>query len=256
MMRNAERNNDAALSVDGPIGDDELPIMEHLVELRIRLIHILIPFGIATVLIFPFSNMCLSYILFHNLFPEEMAMFVYSPMEWMSVRLLFSGLFAFSVTIPLILYETFAFIRPGLYPSERKFFLMVFVPSLCCYWIGAVFAYLFVLPMIFSYLIAYSGDIAAVALSAKRIFSLILYTGVGFGLIFQIPFVMALAVKLKIVSDSWLRDKRFIVYGLVIGIAFFVIADPTGISMILAVMSIALFELGLLLTRFIGRRSG
>lgn len=248
-----QRTDDEALSLDGPIGDEEIPILEHLVELRKRLIVVLIPFCIATMVIYPFSNISLRYILFHNLFPEEMAMFVYSPMEWISVRLLFSFLFAFSVTMPLLLYEIFAFMRPGLYPSERKFFLMVVLPSLCCYGIGAVFAFYFVLPLIFSYLIHYSGDIAQVALSAKKIFSIILYTAVSFGLIFQIPFVMTLAVKLKIVTHSWLKDKRLIIYGLILGIAFFVIADPTGISMIMALVSIALFELGLLLTRYIGR---
>lgn len=246
--------DDAALELDGPIGDDEIPIFEHLEELRERLIVFLIPFCIATVAAYPFSNLLLRRILFHSLFPEEMALFVYSPMEWMSVRLLFSFLLAFSVTMPLLVYELFAFIRPGLYPSERKFFVTVAIPSLCCYAVGAVFAYYFVLPLIFGYLIDYSGDIAQVALSSKRIFSIILYTAVSFGLIFQIPFVMTLAVKLKIVTHSWLRDKRFIVYGLIIGIAFFVIADPTGISMIMALVSIALFEFGLLLTRYTGRR--
>ena len=253
MRRNDEINDDDALSMDGPIGDEETPILEHLVELRSRLIVVLIPFGIATLVIFTFSNMALRYLLFHNLFPEEMSMFVYSPMEWMSVRLLFSFLFALSVTIPLIAYETFAFIRPGLYPSERKFFLMVVIPSLCSYGVGAVFAYYFILPLIFGYLIAYSGEIAQVALSARKIFSIILYTTVGFGLIFQIPFIMTLAVKMKLVTYSWLRDKRVIIYGLIIGIAFFVIADPTGISMIMAVVTIAMFEFGLLITRYIGR---
>lgn len=249
-----QRTDDEALSVDGPMRDEEIPIVEHLVELRKRAIVVLIPFGIAALAMFPFSNIFLRYLLFHNLFPEEMAMFVYNPLEWMSVRLLFCFVFALSVTIPLIIYETFAFIRPGLYPSERKFFLMVVIPSICCYGAGTVFAYYFVLPLIFGYLIHYSGDIAQVALSAKRIFSIILYTGVGFGLIFQIPFVMILAVKLKIVTHSWLRDKRVIIYGLIIGIAFFVIADPTGISTIMALVAIALFELGLLLTRYIGRK--
>ena len=158
------RTDDAALSVDGPIRDEEIPIVEHLVELRKRAIVVLIPFGIAALAMFPFSNIFLRYLLFHNLFPEEMAMFVYSPMEWMSVRLLFCFVFALSVTIPLIIYETFAFIRPGLYPSERKFFLMVVIPSICCYGVGTVFAYYFVLPMIFRYLIGYSGDVAQLSL--------------------------------------------------------------------------------------------
>ena len=248
------RTTEGAPDIDGPIGDEELPILEHLIELRRRLIHIIIPFGIATALMFPFSNLVLRLLLFHNLFPEEMKLFVYSPIEWMSVRLLLSFLFALSVTIPLIIFETFAFIRPGLYPSERKFFLQVVIPSICCYALGAAFAYLFVLPWIISYLISYSGDIAAVALSTKRIFSLILYTGVGFGMIFQIPFIMILAVKLRIVTHEWLRDKRFIFYGLMIGIMFFVVADPTGVSMVMAVVALALFELGLLFTRHIGRR--
>ncbi len=254
MRRDDKRDDDAYLSVEGPVGDAELPVMEHLLELRSRLIVVLIPFGIATLVGFFFSSKALRYLLFHNLFPEEMALFVYSPMEWMGVRLLFSFIFALSVTIPLLIYEIFAFIRPGLYPSEREFFLMAVIPSLFSYALGALFVYLFVLPLIFRYLIAYSGDIAQVALSAKRIISIILYTALGFGLIFQIPFIMTLAVKMKLVTYSWLRDKRLIIYGLILGIAFLVIADPTGISMIMAVASIALFELGLLVTKYIGHK--
>jgi sec-independent protein translocase protein TatC len=240
--------------IEGPIGDKERPIMEHLAELRRRLTVFILPLGIITLIVFPFSSNLLHHLLFTNLFPPGMPIFVYDPVEWLSVRLLFSFLVALSVTIPLAVYEIFAFIRPGLYPSERKFFLMVVIPSLCCYGIGALFAYLFVLPLIFRDLIAYSGEIAQIALSAKRIFSIILYTVVGFGLIFQIPFVMILAVKLRLVTYSWLKDKRLIFYGFIIGIAFFVFSDPTGISMIMAVVSIALFELGLLLTRYTGRK--
>jgi len=246
--------DDSNRSIEGPIGDEELPIMEHLAELRRRLVVFILPLGIITLIVFPFSSNVLHHLLFNNLFPPGMPIFVYNPVEWLSVRLLFSFLVALSVTIPLAVYEIFAFIRPGLYPSERKFFLMVVIPSLCCYGIGTAFAYLFVLPLIFGYLIAYSGEIAQIALSAKRIFSIIFYTAVGFGLIFQIPFVMILAVKLKLVTYSWLKDKRLIIYGLIIGIAFFLFSDPTGISMIMAVVSIALFELGLLMTRYIGRK--
>jgi sec-independent protein translocase protein TatC len=240
-----ERTSDALLS--GPVGDEEIPLTEHLIELRRRLIIVLIPLGVITLAVFPFSNMPL-HVLLTNLFSEDIIIYVYTPLEWLRVRLLFSFLVALSVTIPLAVYEIFAFLRPGLYPSERKFFLMVVIPSLCCYGIGALFAYFFVLPLIFRYLIAYTGTVAEVAFSAKVIFSTILYAGLGFGLIFQIPFVMILAVKLKLVTSTWLRDKRLIIYGLIISIMFFVFADPTGISMIMAVVSIALFELGLLIT--------
>ncbi len=253
------RRNDENDIISGPVGDEAIPLMEHLSELRRRLIVVLIPFGIVTVTVFAtliaFPENISLHSLFANLLPEDVpTIYIYSPMEWISVMFLFSFLCALSVTIPLLLYEAFAFMRPGLYPSERKFFLLVVIPSLCCYGVGVFFAYFFVLPLVFNYIIAYSGEIAKVALSSKRIFSLILYTVVGFGLIFQIPLIMTLAVKMKLVTYSWLRDKRLIIYGLIIGIAFFVIADPTGISMLMAVVSIAMFELGLLITRYISRR--
>ena len=239
--------------MEEPVGDEEIPLMEHLVELRRRLIVVVIPFVALTLIMFPFSNISLRF-LFTSLFSEDMPVFVYSPMEWLSVRLIFSFLCALSITIPLLLYEIFAFMRPGLYPSERKFFLLVVIPSLCLYGVGALFAYYFILPLVFDYLIAYSGEIAVVRLSAKRIFSIILYTAVGFGLIFQIPLIMSFAVKLKLITYSWLKDKRLIIYGLIIGIALFVIADPTGISMLMAAVSIAMFELGLLIARVSSRK--
>ncbi len=235
--------------ISEPMSDDELPLITHLAELRRRLIVVLIPFAAVTLIMFPFSNAYLHVLLTH-LLPGDMSLFVYGPREWLSVRPMFSFLCALSVILPLLLYEIFAFMRPGLYPSERRFFLIVVIPSLCLYGLGAFFAYYIVLPRVFDYIIAYSGEVALVRLSAKRVFSIILYTAVGFGLIFQIPLIMALAVRMKLVTYSWLRGKRLIFYGLIIGIALFVIADPTGISMLMAVVSIAMFELGLLITRF------
>jgi len=239
--------------MDGPVGDEDIAVMEHLVELRRRLIVFFVPFVIITLIIFPFSDAAL-HILYTHLFPEDVYIAVYSPLEWISLMLLFSFLSAFSITMPLLLYEIFAFLRSGLYPSERQFFLLVVIPSLCLYGLGAFFAYYFVLPPLFGYFIAYSVDVAKVAFSAKSVFTTTLYTAVGFGLIFQIPLIMTLAVKMKLVSHSWLKEKRVIIYGLIIGITLFIVADPMGISMIMAAMSIAMFELGLLITKYIGRK--
>lgn len=245
-----ERNENG---ISGPIQDVEIPVMEHLSELRRRLIVVLIPFCIVALVMFPLSNFSLRF-LFSNLFAEDIPLYVYSPVEWISVKLLFSFLCALSITIPLILYEIFTFMRPGLYPSERNFFLLVVIPSLLLYVVGAFVAYFFVLPWLFSYLLAYSGDVAKVAYSANRIFSIILYTAVGFGLIFQIPLIMTLAVKMKLVTYAGLKDKRWLIYGLIFGLAFFIIADPMGISMLMAAVSIALFELGLLITKYIAHK--
>jgi sec-independent protein translocase protein TatC len=239
--------------MDGPIGDADISVLEHLIELRRRLIVFFVPFAIITLIMFPFSDAAL-HIIYSHLFPEDVYIAVYSPLEWISLMLLFSFLSAFSITMPLLIYEIFAFLRPGLYPSERQFFLLVVIPSLCLYGLGAFFAYYFVLPPLFGYFIAYSVDVAKVAFSAKSVFTTTMYTAVGFGLIFQIPLIMTLAVKMKLVSHSWLKEKRVIIYGLIIGITLFIVADPMGISMLMAGISIAMFELGLLITKYIGRK--
>ena len=97
-----ERIGDDTISES--LGDEEIPLVEHLSELRRRLVVVLIPFAAVTLLIFPFSNDSLHFLL-SNLFHGDMPIFVYSPMEWISVRLTFCFLCALSITIPLLLYE-------------------------------------------------------------------------------------------------------------------------------------------------------
>jgi|GEM_PF-2837773 len=117
-----ERIGDDTISES--LGDEEIPLVEHLSELRRRLVVVLIPFAAVTLLIFPFSNDSLHFLL-TNLFHGDMPIFVYSPMEWISVRLTFCFLCALSITIPLLLYEIFAFMRPGLFVYAKVIKFMV-----------------------------------------------------------------------------------------------------------------------------------
>jgi len=117
-----ERIGDDTISES--LGDEEIPLVEHLSELRRRLVVVLIPFAAVTLLIFPFSNDFLHFLL-TNLFHGDMPIFVYSPMEWISVRLTFCFLCALSITIPLLLYEIFAFMRPGLFVYAKVIKFMV-----------------------------------------------------------------------------------------------------------------------------------
>ena len=117
-----ERIGDDTISES--LGDEEIPLVEHLSELRRRLVVVLIPFAAVTLLIFPFSNDSLHFLL-TNLFHGDMPIFVYSPMEWISVRLTFCFLCALSITIPLLLYEIFAFMRPRLFVYAKVIKFMV-----------------------------------------------------------------------------------------------------------------------------------
>jgi len=236
-----------------PIGDEELPLIEHILELRRRLAIVLIPLIIITLITFPFSDAALTYI-FRDLIPEDLSLFIYSPIEWIALRFLFSLVCALAITIPFLLYETFAFISPGLYPHEKRFILKIILPSFLLYLMGVVLAYHVVLPLIFIALIPYGGELAASALSAKRVFTLIFYTAIWLGVVFQVPLIIILGVKMRITNYQALRAKRGIIYIAAIAIALFINTDPTGISQVLiAVLLIILFELGLLITRFMQR---
>lgn len=146
--------------MNGVSDDQYLPLIEHIKELRSRMIIILIMLFSAIVLIFPISGTLID-IIWANLMPQDVHMIVYSPLEWMVSRLTLTLAIALIVTVPVCIYESFLFMKTGLYPVERKFFLLVVPVSFIMSMIGASVAYFLVIPLIFNYMVFYSTDVAS-----------------------------------------------------------------------------------------------
>ncbi|MCD5409623.1 MAG: twin-arginine translocase subunit TatC [Methanocellales archaeon] len=234
-----------------PPCDKEQPLMEHIAELRYRLLVILAGVSIITAIVFPFSSLLLDMIWDH-LVPPGVEMVVYGPWEIITVRITLSLVCALVFGIPLLIYELLAFANPGLFPSERRFFTIVVPFSLILFIIGGLLAYFIVLPLLFKYLILFSGDVAVAQLSIRRTFSVVTTTLVGLGLVFQTPLLITLAVKMGLVKYRELKEKRLWIYAGLLVFATFISPDPTAISqLIVASMLVVLFEASLLIARFL-----
>jgi sec-independent protein translocase protein TatC len=155
------------------------------------------------------------------------------------------------IGLPVFVYETYLFMRPGLYPKERRYYLAAVPTSLVLAFVGISFAHFVVLPAIFAYFTSYTTGTAVVAFGLKETFNLILILMGYNAIIFQIPLFIMLAIMMNLVTRRWLEDRRLLFWGAFLGLAFLISPDPTGMApIIIGATMIALFEGTLLALRW------
>lgn len=236
-----------------PPEDRDMELREHLAELRDRVVRGFAPFFLALGAIFFKSDVLISYI-WNELFPGK-EMVVYSPTEYMITRILVSAFTAFFITYPWIIYQIYLFMKPGLYPHERRF-LKIFLPfSYIVFVIGVLFSYYIILPKLYSTtVVEYFG--AEPYLSVRKSLQNSVKLALSVGLAFQIPVVAAIAAKLGLVTSKWLRDKRLIIYITVFILATNITFDITGITQIVVLSAVVImYEISILIAKLFEDRS-
>jgi len=222
--------------------DEELPLTVHIEELVRRVMVVLVASSVVMAAAFLFSERLLDEIWYNFFdFPPN----VYRPFDEILTRLMLSAVIGLALAVPVLVYETFQFMKPGLYPNERRYFLSVVPVSLILMFFGLAFAYFLALPLLFRYFIFYSEDVATAGLGLRETFNLILMTELAFGIVFQIPLLMTLAVKMKVVTARWFERQRIYVWGGCITVAALLAGslDPTGVAgLMVALTMIMLFE--------------
>ncbi|AKG91814.1 Twin arginine targeting {Tat} protein translocase TatC [Geoglobus ahangari] len=230
-----------------PPEDRDMELREHIAELRDRVIKGFAPFFLVLGLIFLKSDQVITYI-WNDLFPGK-EMVVYSPTEYMITRILASAFLSFFVTYPWIIYQIYLFMKPGLYPHERRF-LKIFLPfSYLVFVLGVAFSYFVILPKLYSTtVVEYFG--AEPYLSVRKSLQNSVKLALSVGLAFQIPVVAAIAAKLGLITSKWLRDKRLIIYIAVFILATNVSLDITGITQIIVLSAVVvMYEISILIAK-------
>jgi sec-independent protein translocase protein TatC len=229
-------------------GDEEQPLVEHIKELRSRMIVTAVPIAVITFIAFMFSGELLQIIWKHSL---PISMTVYSPLELLITKMSLSLVCSLFIGIPLLLYEAFMFVGKGLYKNEKQFFIKIVPFSFILFLIGSALAYFVAIPIVFKYTILYSTDIATPQVSVINTVSSIITLIVGFGIIFQFPLLLIFALRMRLIKLESLRKQRYIIYGALLTFGLFISPDPTTISaLIVAVALVILFEFSLLVARF------
>lgn len=233
--------------------DEEMPLSAHVEELVKRALVVAAVAGLGMVAVFLVSERAVLHLWYRFLDVEP---HVYKPFGKILTQLKFSALAGLALAIPVLVYETFAFMKPGLYEHEQRYFLAVVPVSVLLVSIGLAFSYLLALPVIFDYFLYYSEDVAQAGLGLSETFDVIVLFALSMGIVFQIPLLMFLAVKMNVASREWFQQKRTLVWGGIITVAALISGslDPTGFAgFVVAATMIVLFELTMALFRFTER---
>jgi sec-independent protein translocase protein TatC len=239
------------------------PLMEHLLELRKRLIFCLIAFAVCFVISFYFSRNILDFLtvpLHQALKGQSNDHMIYTALYEVFFTEVKIGMFGgLCLGFPVIAAQIWMFIAPGLYKHEKRAFLPFLMWTPVLFIMGAAFVYYIMLPTAIrffaSYQITPGGDAMAIQLQAKvsDYLDLVMTLMFGFGLTFQLPVVLSLLGKVGIVSSKGLKDMRRFAYVGLFGVAA-VFTPPDAFSMLcLAFPLVALYEISILSVMMIER---
>ena len=238
----------------GPAEDEEQPLTEHIEEMVKRVAVVLFIAGIVSLLAFPFGEEFINF-LWYSVLPSDISKpHVYHPLELIITQLKAASLLGVVLALPVFVYQTYAFMRPGLYPHERRYYLAAVPTSLVLAFVGLLFGYFLILPAVMSYFMQYSRDVVDIAFALGDTFTLMLVLLGFLAVVFQIPLFIMLAIMMGLTTRTWLEKRRLIMWGVFLGIAFLFSPDPTGMApFLIALTMVGLYEGTLLLLRWTGR---
>jgi sec-independent protein translocase protein TatC len=249
---------------DKDIDKTEAPLMEHLTELRSRLIKSLIGLSIAFVVCFYFAQPIFNILLY----PYERAagtdtaieLIYTAPQEYFFTQLKLALFGALFVSFPVIASQIYMFVAPGLYRNERKAFLPFLAATPVLFVMGASIVYFIVMPLAMGFFIGLEQHGGAGEASIRLLprvseyLSLIMTLIFAFGLCFQLPVVLTLLAKAGIITSDTLTSKRKYAIVLTFAAAAF-LTPPDPISQIgLAIPTLILYEISILAVRMVERK--
>ena len=160
-------------------------------------------------------------------------------------------LVAFLIALPVVMYQLWAFIAPGLYMHERKLILPLVVSSYTLFIVGMAFAYFLVFPTVFKFMASYNAPLGAeMSTDIDNYLSFAMTTFLAFGITFEVPVVVVVLVRMGMVTLAKLREIR--PYVIVVAFVISAVVTPPDVlsQLLLAVPMPLLYELGLLIARF------
>lgn len=235
----------------------DLPLVSHLVEMRDRLLKVLLAILVIFLMLMPFANDIYVFVasplmaqlpVGTSMIATDVASPFFTPFKLALVLSIF-------LSMPLILYQVWGFIAPGLYKHERRLVLPLLASSSLLFYLGAVFAYYVVFPLVFGFFTSTAPDGVAVMTDISKYLDFVLKMFFAFGLSFEVPIVIVVLVWSGISTPESLAEKRpyMIIGAFVIAM---LLTPPDIISQtLLAVPMLILFEVGLACSRRIKPKS-
>ena len=241
-----------------PSGPARMPLMEHLGELRMRLVRIVVVLLVAVCVFYLAAGTMGQFLLLPiaDFLPKSedgtVSLSFLNAFDPFTVKFKIAFWMSVVATSPIILWQFLAFFLPALKPNGRKWFIPTFVAGVALFIFGTVFCYLIILHPAFQWLTAQTSDLGEVLPNAANYVDVIIKFEIGFGVAFELPIVIFYLVIFNIVPYKKLRSSwRFVYIGLMVFSAM-VTPDANPVTMLLMFAAlVALYEGSLLLARVV-----
>ncbi|MEO8250797.1 MAG: twin-arginine translocase subunit TatC [Burkholderiales bacterium] len=234
---------------DDELAGSEQPFVEHLVELRDRLIKAVVAIGVVAGILALYPGPATLYdwlaapLVAH--LPAGATLIATSVISPFLVPLKILLMAAFMIALPVVLYQAWAFIAPGLYSYEKKLMLPLVLSSTLLFFAGVAFSYYFVFGQVFKFIQSFAPKSITAAPDIEAYLSFVLTMFLSFGLTFEVPIVVVVLARLGVISIEKLKAWRgyFIVIAFVVAA---IVTPPDVVSQLaLAIPMILLYEVGI-----------
>ncbi len=234
----------------------EQSLISHLLEVRNRLLHIVVAVLVIFLGLFSFAEELYGWLADPLLryLPENSTMIATQVASPFLAPFKLSIVLAIFVAIPYILYQIWAFIAPGLYKHEQKMFLPLLVSSSLLFYLGAAFAYYVIFPLVFQFFTSINLEGVTQMTDISEYLDFVLKMFMAFGVSFEVPVAIVLLTKMGALDANTLGEKRpyVIVGSFVVGM---LITPPDIISQVLLAVPVwLLFELGVIVAKAIDKK--
>jgi sec-independent protein translocase protein TatC len=247
-------------------GGGEMPLRDHLVELRRRLVWCLIAivagFGLGfavhspvfDVLIAPYCDLSPGLRAASDSLADECTLQIFDVLGAFFLRLKAAAVVAVVVAAPVVAYQVWRFVTPGLRSVERKYALPFLVVSQVLFALGAVFSY-FVLPRALKVLLSFAGENVTSLMGANEYLGFLLHMMIGFGVAFEVPLILITLVLMGVLGvDGLRRWRRHAIFAAFVAAAIITpTTDPLTMTL-MALPIVVFYEVSVLVARLVRRR--
>jgi sec-independent protein translocase protein TatC len=231
-----------------------MSLMEHLSDLRKRLVRALLAVAVGFFVCYPVSSRMLRILMDPMLDVLNQSHFIYTKLpEAFIAEMKISFVAGLFLVSPYVFHQVWKFVSPGLYAHERKWIVPIAAASAVCFVAGSLFGYFVVFPFGFSFFASYSSDVLQFMPNLGEFLDFALKILIAFGVIFELPLFMFFMARLGLVSSKALRRwrKYAILVAFIVGA---ILTPPDAISQtLMAVPLCLLYELGIWLAFFFGK---
>ncbi|OQX88248.1 twin arginine-targeting protein translocase TatC [candidate division KSB1 bacterium 4484_87] len=239
-------------STTTPPDEKVMPFLEHLEELRQRLLK-----SILSIILFSIGSYFVSHEIMQLLlrpYPSNKKLIFLAPTEGFIVHIkiaLFAGIL---LSLPVIFYQLWQFVSPGLYKKEKKFIPVFVFVSVFFFAVGGLFCYFIIIPYGLNFLLSFGGDQLEPAIRIQDYLKFVTLLILVFGAIFELPLLAYFLTRLGILTPDFLRDKRR--YGIVLIFFTAAVLTPPDVftQVCLALPLILLYEISIWVSKLVYRK--